>query len=424
MRKILSMLLCLLLAASVAGAETVLNGAEDRGIVIEKPEDDHPWVEKGFSPTTGRVLSDVAKDAPTAGFAGVAITGRYMPMLVQIDNADGGIGYDEATHEVTGTRAPWGAQYADVIYETALYKAGDTRLSFLFSDLIPDSVGPLRSARLFHAQLREEWDCGFIYYGEQKYPITSVPEFFKLAGADKKAKGADGKGVGILFSGIVGGKKWKQYMGKYDLIQLQAPHDKNANVAAISSLIDPDFQAKDRGWLFTNVDPEWDDDGEDIYVNWGKQMYNSVVEWDDEAIDGTGVNEREGAYRRYMVDIDNAFGNEHEYKTLEVKDKLESDEILFQNVIVQFIDLDWPRTDAPRPLVNDDVQVTAKGYYQKGNADYFQRGKHMSGVWQRDSLTDRTVFYDEEGQELVMQRGKTLIIVVDYQTGNRVVSYE
>jgi hypothetical protein len=136
------------------------------------------------------------------------------------------------------------------------------------------------------------------------------------------------------------------------------------------------------------------------------------------------VNEREGAYRRYMVDIDNAFGKEHEYKTLEVKDKLESDEILFQNVIVQFIDLDWPRTDAPRPLVNDDLQVTATGYYQKGNADYFQRGMHMSGVWQRDSLTDRTVFYDENGQELVMQRGKTLIIVVDYQNEGRVVSYE
>ena len=350
MKKILSMLLCLLLVVSAATAETVLNGAEDRGIVIEKPEDDHPWVEKGFSPTTGRVLSDVAKDAPTSGFAGLAITGRYMPMLVQIDNADGGIGYDEATHEVTGTRAPWGAQYADVIYETALYKAGDTRLTFLFSDLIPDEVGA-RAVRPSVPRLA----AGRV--GLRLYLLrpAEVPHHQRAGILQDGRRRQEGQGRGRQGRRHPVQRHCRRQaleavlMGVYDLVKLTGPHDKNANAAALASLIDPDFQAKDRGWLFTNVDPDWEDDGEDIYVNWGKQMYNSVVEWDDEAIDGTGVNEREGAYRRYMVDIDNAFGNEHEYKTLYVKDKLESDEILFQNVIVQFIDLDWPRTDAPGP---------------------------------------------------------------------------
>ena len=52
-------------------------------------------------------------------------------------------------------------------------------------------------------------------------------------------------------------------------------------------------------------------------------------------------------------------------------------------------------------------KVSQQGSYSNGK---------KSGVW--------TVFYDDEGQELVMQRGKTLIIVVDYQNEGRVVSYE
>ena len=51
-------------------------------------------------------------------------------------------------------------------------------------------------------------------------------------------------------------------------------------------------------------------------------------------------------------------------------------------------------------------------------------GKHMSGVWNRDSISERTVFYNEDGDEIMLQPGRTLIIVMDYQTDNRSVSYE
>jgi len=54
---------------------------------------------------TGLTLSEVAQNAGE-GFAGQAVTGRYMPMLVQIDNTEGGIGYNEG--KATGNRAPVG----------------------------------------------------------------------------------------------------------------------------------------------------------------------------------------------------------------------------------------------------------------------------------------------------------------------------
>ena len=85
MKKLVSLLLCLMLLGSAAMAETVLNGGENRGISFEKADLNDPI--EGLSPVTGRLLSQVAADAPATGFAGQALTGRYMPIIVQIDNA-------------------------------------------------------------------------------------------------------------------------------------------------------------------------------------------------------------------------------------------------------------------------------------------------------------------------------------------------
>ena len=203
MKKLVSLLLCLMLLGSAAVAETVINGGESRSISISKAGLN--TAEDGVSPVTGRYLADVFEAEYKTGFSGQAVTGRYMPILVQIDNSDGGVGYDDSG-KATGNRAPWGAQYADVIYETPLYKTGSTRLSFLFSDMIPDAVGPSRSARLFHAWLREEWDCGFSFYGQSEYEGANVPEVFTQTGATKKAGGM------LLFRGTDGeNKPWKKY---------------------------------------------------------------------------------------------------------------------------------------------------------------------------------------------------------------------
>ncbi len=376
MRKILSilLLLCLLLPAAVA--ETTLDPNESRGITINKAGV-NPVIE-GVSPTTGRTLADLEI---IDGFAGQVITQRYMPMLVQIDNAGGGV-----TSEAYGRRAPWGGLYADVVYEAPLYKSGDTRLTFLFSDYIPTAVGPLRSARLFQAWLREEWDCGFIYYGQQSYTKTSVPEQFKLTGASKK---------GILFPGTAGpNKPWKQYFDVRSDIQLKPPHDKTVNAAAVSTLIPDDYVAANHTWLFADALPEGGDDAETIHVTWGKKEFNNDLEWDED----------DECYYRYML-VD-AKGTEYaDFDTQEA--------ITFNNVIVQFTEMEWVMTDAPKPTVTGT-----------GNADYFMGGRHFSGVWEREDLASRTVFYGEDGNEIKLQKGRTLIIVMDGNENGRSISYE
>ena len=87
--------------------------------------------------------------------------------------------------------------------------------------------------------------------------------------------------------------------------------------------------------------------------------------------------------------------------------------VTFSNVIVQFMDIEYFSNDAPLPTVTGT-----------NNAEYFMGGKHIKGVWSRDTLQDRTVFYDMNGNEIQLQRGHTLIIMMDYSTKGREISYE
>ena len=102
----------------------------------------------------------------------------------------------------------------------------------------------------------------------------------------------------------------------------------------------------------------------------------------------------------------------------------ESGAITFANVIIQHIDMVWTTDVAPYPIMTGT-----------GNADYFMGGKHYTGVWNRDKYDDRTVFYGEDGEEITLQPGRTMIVVMDSfeldNTGskrerntNRYVKYE
>ena len=360
MKKIIAFVLAmtLLLSACAALAETTINATEKRGIKLQNVGLNE--VEEGVSPTTGLYLEDY--DQPD-GFAGLAITGRYLPMMVQIDNSNGGV----------DNVAPWGATYADVVYETPLHSKGMTRISYIFSDLIPNSVGPVRSTRVGHAWIREEWDAGFLYYGSQEYPKTSVKEQFRKYGTTKK---------GVLFSGTDGATKphKKYYTARKGV---PSPHNKDANVAAMYELIPAKHVAPNHAFLFTDELPESEDYADEIIINWGAIHYGSNLIYDPDS----------NAYFRYMRYEDD------ELIPYEDRDSLE--QLSFANVIIQWCETDWTRSDAPITHVVGE-----------GNADFFMGGVHVAGYWKRADMASRTVFYGPDGNEMPLQRGKTLIVVI------------
>lgn len=371
MKKLVSLLMACVLTLTLlpaALAETTVDGTEDRGIKLNEAGLNE--VEDGVSPTTGLTLSDL--ETPD-GFAGLAVTGRYMPMLVQIDNSEGGV----------NDIAPWGASYADIVYETPLHSKGFTRISFLFSDLIPDSVGPVRSARVGHCWLREEWDAGFLYYGGQEREGSNIKEVFKETGADKK---------GVLFSGTVGSNKpWKQYYSHRE--GCASPHDKDANVAAMYELIPADFTAPNHAFKFTDDLPQDGDVAEEISINWNAIYYGSNISYDADS----------NCYYRYMRYPDD--------ELIPYEDRDTQEQLAFANVIIQYTTVTYNGSSA--------APITT--HVGEGNADFFMGGRHIAGYWKRPDMASRTVFYGPDGNEISLQRGKTLISIMP--TSN-IVTYE
>ena len=381
MRKVMTAMLALMLAVGgivPALAETFIDPKAERNITLQ-PVGLNEAAED-VSPTTGRTLSALPKPE---GFAGLAITGRYMPMLVQIGNDSGGV----------GDRAPWGITYADIIYESPLTRNEATRMTAVFSDLIPDSVGYVRSARVGHVWIREEWDGGFLYYGQQEVEGSDVKTEFRRTGASQK---------GVLFSGTAGGTAWKHlYTARK---RLKSPYNMDANVAAMSELIPESHVAPNHAFRFTDAAPEGDS-GKYVYVDWGSgaPKYASRLVYREE---WGGYIRNVGEDRSvWYADRDAAEGA-----------------VAFANVIVQFTRVDYNHNSKLEPVV---YVIGEDGMPAEGNADFFMRGVHVQGCWRRESMDSRTVFYGPDGEEIELQRGRTLIIIFpDDGEDGKSVSYK
>lgn len=352
MKRIISLLVAvglLLSMASIANAETTLVNEKDRKIKIQLKK-------TGGNYPTNPVISG---ESPITG---LPWDGYYMPMLVQIDNSHGGA--------MSANMAPWGIRFADIVYESPLHKNGSTRISLLFSDTVPESVGPVRSARVGHVYLREEWDAGFLYYGGSATNAANINNEFKKTGARKK---------GVLFSGTDGeGKPWKKYYARVS--GRTSPSNVDANVLAIQALVPAEHVAPDRPFLFTD---ELTYDG--VYTS------NITVKWKHkEYVCAFAYDEASNSYLRSSgVDLE-------PYVDAEVDEQM-----AFANVIIQRTEVNYKGSAQP---------ITTN--IDSGNADIFIGGRYIAGYWTRTDVDQRTIYFDANGNELELQRGKTYIGMV------------
>jgi Protein of unknown function (DUF3048). len=359
MKRIVCMVLAaVLLLSTMVGAlaETQLVKQKDRKVKIQLKKDS-----KGNYP----VNPEIPGESMTTG---LPWDGYYMPMLVQIDNHEGGI----------GAFAPWGASYADIVYETPLHRQGHTRISFLFSDEMPESVGPVRSARVGHVWLREEWDAGFIFFGGSEVKGANINDEFRKFKTSAK---------GVLFSGMVSeSKPWKPLMPRVS--GKASPHNVNSNVMAIQALVPAEHTPPRRPFLFTDELPSTGDFANKITLKWTHPSFVSSFVYDD----------TNNVYLRYVTD--------QPYLDEQVDEQL-----AFSNVIIQRVPLKFLASD--QPVTSND-----KG---SGNADIFIGGRYIPGYWVRTAVEERTIFFDDKGNELQLQRGKTYIAMmpsdfeVDYE---------
>lgn len=341
---------------------TVLQGQPDRGISPKTPAERHP-INAGESPTTG-----------------LAWTGVYLPMLVQISNSEGSVKVNGKTVKAAGigSRAPWGGQYADIVYEGILYRDGATRISFLYSDSLdegaPTSAGPIRSARIGHVLLREEWQSGLIYAGGPRKEENNIAEMFEQLGASDK---------GVLFDLLT--SKFDDFRQRVK--GLKGPDNLDVNVVGLRNQIPTNYTAQPHAFLFADSSP---------YIDGYNLAYNINLDWGHvKWVSHLTYNESENLYYRYS-------GDAPYYTFATADDRSEENQVWmsFSNVIIQRVPYEYTNNNKIMPVMQS---------VGKGNADIFIGGRYIPGYWVRESTDGPTVFYDDQGNELQLTRGKTYI---------------
>ncbi len=290
-----------------------------------------------------------------------------------------------------GKRWRWGLHQGDVLYVYRFFSDGSTRLLALYSDALLRGervvCGPVRSMRNAEAHIREEWQ-GVLVFSTMAQRIAGWDETF----ARFLATPQDDFSLRTGGLGVCQGRLWR-------LKDVKAPDNLCADVSAIQAGFPLERRSNARPLRFA--------DGKQLYasapqasrvtLDWGKEAYQTAFVYDEAT--GAYLREVNGVpFSSFASDVDRS----EEGKV----------QLAFENVIVQhaaYITSEenefWLMLDA----------------FSGGEADAFVGGRHIQCRWAREGAEQRTVFYDETGQELALLRGKTYIALLPQEARMLVV---
>lgn len=341
MKKIIAFLMaCMLILTAVSAcAMTEVDPSSDRGITPKEVPARNEVIE-GVSPTTGEPWE-----------------GQYIPVLVNIDN-------------MKPARPHWGIGKADIMYELPIDGKGYTRLMALFSNQYPETAGPVRSARVMHAELRQEWDGAWVFAGGQKADGSNVfSAITRLGVYDQK--------VNLAFNLL--GKNGAPFF--HNRTDKKSPHHHEVQLnELVPYLMESGYEFVQRPFLFTDEKAQGE---EATYVetHFGSGHSDAYYVYNAETDD----------YARYNVEDNAPYIDENDPDTI----------LTYNNIIVQWTTLKY-NGKSNRPLLTE---------VGEGNADFFMNGVHVEGYWVRDDVNKRTVFFDKDGNEMQFQRGQSWIVI-------------
>ena len=357
---LLAMLTCLL---SLAPAYAEFN-ISDAGLAVSgsaqqlgKPDS------FGSEKITVPVPEENALQSGVNPITGESWQGEYHPVLVNIDSHPRALPH-------------WGVASADLIYELPIQADGSTRQVALFMGEYPELAGPVRSARIPMASLREMWGAPYYFFGYQG-GTTSVKEWVQKYSANKK--------FSYPYIELMNKKKGVWYDRSGD-----GGHVAPYNVTLIMDKVREEYNVSPNTHAFL-----FDDTG----LTRGERVNGVVIPYKTTSpayLTAYQYNEATGLYDRYR--------NGTPYT-----DMLTGQGTSFANVIVIRTNVSFMNNNPSRPVIRLNGQ---------GVCEIFQNGHYIRGTWVRNcsetkNLNNRMIFLDENGNELPMKVGKTFIQIVD-----------
>lgn len=259
-----------------------------------------------------------------------------------------------------------GLNSADVVYE-ALAESGITRYLAIFWSEAPAKVGPIRSARQYYLEWLSPYDPLYIYDGcaETDNPKTDACGNIYSYNIKKLA--------------TIGAWRWNDG-------RRYAPHNEYSSITnawEYAEKMNWDSFPNVESWKFKNDAPV-EERGEKTKVNIvfhqrinNSGMYDTVWTYDSKT-------------NSYLLQTGRHASLDQETNT----------QVYAKNLIVQEINMS-PSYDDKGRIIQDTIG--------KGKAVYLMDGKITEGTWEKISRTDRTSYYDSNGNEVQFNRGRIWI---------------
>ena len=255
-----------------------------------------------------------------------------------------------------------GLQTADIVYEVPV-EGGITRFVCLFSDNVPDAVMPIRSVRPTFLYIQSEWDAIFMHFGGSGRADVDLSKPYSAYGHHLYSE------IKIVLDGL--GSGWGDYFQRVS--SASAPHNVEGNPLLAQALYD--YEPESPGWLFESGVTYSGEDSTEFSL--------AMCSGDADYITYTYDPEND-VYLRSM--------NGKAFTSAET-----GEQVSVTNVIVQY-----------------STYTTVEGIklwdmIGSGDADFYIGGKKIEGSWERESESDVTVFYDDEGNQIVLRPGNTWV---------------
>ncbi|MGN0383316.1 MAG: DUF3048 domain-containing protein [Eubacterium sp.] len=267
-----------------------------------------------------------------------------------------------------------GIEKAGVIYECPV-EGGLTRLMAYFEDCSDISrIGSIRSCRLYYCYFALEFDAIYVHYGQSKY----AESFLNSTKIDNIS--------GLSSIGNSSFYRSSDFSSPHNVFTDKEKLDYGASANGYSTKYSDEYNGH---YIFA-------DDGETVQLSDGKKA-NTVNIGYPVNKPYFVYNKKTNLYSRYQ------YGAEH-------IDGLTGNQLTCTNIIIQFNDTTL--YDDGKSL-NMTVTGSGSGYYATG-------GRIIPITWKKDSISSVTHYYNENGDEITLNIGKTWVEVVQSSQSSNV----
>jgi hypothetical protein len=277
------------------------------------------------------------------------------PLAIMIDNTKSGL-------------PQYGIGQADVIYEVPV-EGSYTRLMAIFQDYENiERISSVRSCRHYFVYFALGYDAIYTHYGQAKYALDLLAKSYV-----DNVNAMDGTVNSLAF------ERDSSRKAPYNAYTSGSGLTKAIESLGYRTTHEDGYEAP-----FSFAEEEENvtlSDGIDAgYVKPGYFVNKSWFEYDEES----------GLYLRY------------EFGSPQV-DAATGEQLTAKNIIIQYCQ--WNDLGDSHGYINIDTMSGGDGYY-------ITEGKAVKITWKKDSETSATKYFNENGEEITFNRGKTWISVV------------